>query len=181
MAIRAGPARLSAPNQPPSPHRLSTSTCTDARVLAVARGIRGAGWVAGAGAAAGAGWPCAPRSAAVNASAAITPDRKTLILEIPLPHLLEEPLVLLPLFERLGVTWKIGQILVVSFSESFACIRLRCLGCVLPRQRRDFLIVHGSPPVGVNVRLNMSLLAHPRYNGVGLPYLSGVLTRHKWA
>src|ERR1700675_1855176 len=85
MAILAGPAKFRAPNHPPSclSKRLSISTATDARVLAVALGIRGAGWagwVAGAGGLAGIGWPWAPRSAAANASAARTTDREAIIL-----------------------------------------------------------------------------------------------------
>src|SRR4051812_13908096 len=46
MEIFAGPARLRAPNHPPSfeSYRLSTNTSTDARVLAAALGIRGACW-----------------------------------------------------------------------------------------------------------------------------------------
>src|SRR6202035_3790141 len=91
MAIFAGPAKFRAPNHPPSclSQRLSMSTATDARVLAVALGIRGAGWaawgacagwVAGAAGLAGIGWPWAPRSAAVNANAARTTDREAIIL-----------------------------------------------------------------------------------------------------
>src|SRR5713101_7850327 len=88
MAIFAGPAKFRAPNHPPSclSQRLSMSTATDARVLAVALGIRGAGWAgwvagaAGAAGLAGIGWPCAPRSAAANTSAARTTDGEAIIL-----------------------------------------------------------------------------------------------------
>src|SRR3984893_10229760 len=62
--------------------RLSISTATDARVLAVALGIRGAGWAgwaAGAAGLAGIGWPWAPRSAAANANAVRTIDREAII------------------------------------------------------------------------------------------------------
>src|SRR6267154_2785298 len=84
MAILAGPAKFRAPNHPPSSlsQRLSISTATDARVLAVALGIRGAGWagwVAGAGGLAGIGWPCAPSSAAVSTKATRTTDREAII------------------------------------------------------------------------------------------------------
>src|SRR6266478_8716945 len=81
MVIFAGPAKFRAPNHPPSSlsQRLSISTATDARVLAVALGIRGAGWVAGAAGLAGIGWPCAPRSAAASTSAARTTDREAII------------------------------------------------------------------------------------------------------
>src|SRR5258706_9060096 len=85
MVIFAGPAKFRAPNHPPSclSQRLSMSTATDARVLAVALGIRGAGWagwVAGGAGLTGIGWPCAPRSAVANTSAARTTDREAIIL-----------------------------------------------------------------------------------------------------
>src|SRR5437868_11736780 len=79
MVIRAGPARFSAPNHPPSfaSKRLSINTWTDALVLAAALGIRGAAGAAGCEAAGGC---CAPAADAV-ATAITLSKRKTLILE----------------------------------------------------------------------------------------------------
>src|SRR2546423_249620 len=158
MEIFAGPARLRAANHPPSfpSYRLSTSTWTDARVLAAARGIRGAccagaapGWLG-----AGAAGCCAlvKGAAAILAATARTgTTRMTRApfffgekrrLEIPLLHFLEESLVLLTLLKRLGVGREIWQILVISLSEPFPEIGFSSLGRVFFGQRGDLLVVH---------------------------------------
>src|SRR2546423_13952103 len=87
MVIRAGPARFSAPNHPPSfaSKRLSINTWTDALVLAAALGIRGAGCAAGAAGCGAAGGRFPPAAAAV-ATAKTLSTRKSLTLEFLRTH-----------------------------------------------------------------------------------------------
>src|ERR1700694_778375 len=63
-------------------------------------------------------------------------------LEFPLPHLLEEALVLLALLQCGLVGREIGEILVVLLSKTLLATRLGRLGRVLLRQGGDLLVVH---------------------------------------
>src|SRR5437868_7693128 len=133
MVIRAGPARFSAPNHPPSfaSKRLSINTWTDALVLAAALGIRGAGCAAGAAGCEAAAGCCAPAADAV-ATAITLSKRKTLILEflrtdarklkgqlkVSFLHLGEELFRLFLGLDRRFIGGIVRQILVVLFSES---------------------------------------------------------------
>src|SRR5438477_5078007 len=132
------------------------STWTEALVLAVARGIRGAGWVgAGAGGAPAGG--CCAWAADAPVKKTTARKRETLIenpspsfrgngkssLKVSFLHLGKE---LLRFFLRLDSCFIgriVRQILVVLFSESLGHLRVRAaLGSILFGKRQKFAVVH---------------------------------------
>src|SRR5687767_10458071 len=95
-------------------------------------------------------------SGAASASERITTDREMGILslrlvvknerlEVPFPHLLEEPLVLLAFLESGGVSRKVLEIGIVLFSEALFASGSSGLGSVLFGERRDHFVVHHLP------------------------------------
>src|SRR2546423_2619848 len=158
MVIRAGPARFSAPNHPPSfaAKRLSINAWTDALVLAAALGIRGAGCAAGAAGCGAAGGCCAPAADAV-ATAITLSKRKTLILEflrtdarklkgqlkVSFLHLGEELFRLFLGLDRRFIGGIVRQILVVLFSESLWHLGIAAtLGGIFFGKRHQLAVIH---------------------------------------